>query len=289
MRFLLLGRAQLFIYAILDKESSEVNSLAVSLAWANNCFSLHSIAGDTISDCAVYHIAKDTYSNYTINTRGNDRSRKLHCKENWIYLFPERELHVSVSDLYVPTFGPPVFSCIRIGRPIRGIYKSLMNVGIGTAAAQSFLGIFVSNFRYCVFAVCIENISLIQPSVFHNILLCLAWQSCSGARSRASSWQCSSPSALPPSSWSITGSTPSQKGEIHHLKGVWHEILEFRFFYESVAPRPLSIPLGPLRIFTKFAEIFANLCLLPVSTTRVIKPCLKFSSILWHRRLIFRR
>jgi hypothetical protein len=143
--------------------------------------------------------------------------RKLHCKENLVYVFPERELrdlspnvhiHVSVSNLYIPTFGPPVFSCRRIGRPIRGIYISLMNVGIGTVAAQSFLGIFVSNFRYCVFAVCSENISLIQPSVFSNILLCLAWQSCSGARSRASSWLCSSPSALPPSSCSITGSMP---------------------------------------------------------------------------------
>ncbi len=39
-----------------------------------------------------------------------------HCKEIWIYIFPEKELrglspnfyiHVSVSDLYNPTFGPP--------------------------------------------------------------------------------------------------------------------------------------------------------------------------------------
>jgi hypothetical protein len=42
----------------------------------------------------------------------------LHCKEIWIYVFPEKELrgpspnfhiHVSVSDLYIPTFGPPIF------------------------------------------------------------------------------------------------------------------------------------------------------------------------------------
>jgi hypothetical protein len=41
-----------------------------------------------------------------------------HCKENWIYVFPEKELrglipnfhiHVSVSDLYFPAVGPPVF------------------------------------------------------------------------------------------------------------------------------------------------------------------------------------
>ena len=37
----------------------------------------------------------------------------MHCKEIWIYVFPEKELrcispniqiHVSVSDLYIPTF-----------------------------------------------------------------------------------------------------------------------------------------------------------------------------------------
>ena len=46
--------------------------------------------------------------------------------------FPEKELrghspnsyiHVSVSDLYIPTIGP-LFSCSRICRPIVGIYKS---------------------------------------------------------------------------------------------------------------------------------------------------------------------
>ncbi len=36
------------------------------------------------------------------------------------------------------------------------------------------------------------------------------------------------------------------------LKGVWHEIFDFRiFFRKSVSPGPLSIPLGPFRIFSK--------------------------------------
>ncbi len=35
------------------------------------------------------------------------------------------------------------------------------------------------------------------------------------------------------------------------LKWVWHEIFDFRFFHESVSPRPPSIPLGPLWIFSK--------------------------------------
>ncbi len=42
----------------------------------------------------------------------------LHGKEIWINVFPEKELrglspnfhiHVSVSDLYIPRFGPPIF------------------------------------------------------------------------------------------------------------------------------------------------------------------------------------
>jgi hypothetical protein len=50
-----------------------------------------------------------------------------------IYVFPEKELrglspnfliHVSVSDLCIPTIGSPIFSS-RIGRPIVGIYESL--------------------------------------------------------------------------------------------------------------------------------------------------------------------
>jgi hypothetical protein len=52
----------------------------------------------------------------------------LHCKEIWIYVFPEKELrglspnfyiYVSVSDLC----SVHLFSCSKIGRPFRGIYK----------------------------------------------------------------------------------------------------------------------------------------------------------------------
>jgi hypothetical protein len=37
-----------------------------------------------------------------------------------------------------------------------------------------------------------------------------------------------------------------------------------------VFPGPLSVPLGPCRIYRKFAEIFANECLSAVSTTTAI-------------------
>jgi hypothetical protein len=66
--------------------------------------------------------------------RGIHADSNTHCKEIRIYVFPEKELrsltpnfniHVSVSDLYIPTRSANLFSCSRIGRPIRGIYKSL--------------------------------------------------------------------------------------------------------------------------------------------------------------------
>ncbi len=61
-------------------------------------------------------------------------SHPMHCKENPIYVLPEKKLrglspnlHIQVfmSVLYIPTIGPPIFSCSRIGRPIVVIYKSL--------------------------------------------------------------------------------------------------------------------------------------------------------------------
>ncbi len=39
--------------------------------------------------------------------------------------------------------------------------------------------------------------------------------------------------------------------EIEHLKGQCHEIIDFWFFQKSIFPKPLSIPLGSFRIFSK--------------------------------------
>ncbi len=56
-----------------------------------------------------------------------------HCREDPIYVFPEMKLlglvpdsyiHVSVSDLYIPTIGPPIL-------------LRYMNVGIGNEVTQS--------------------------------------------------------------------------------------------------------------------------------------------------------
>jgi hypothetical protein len=53
------------------------------------------------------------------------------------------------------------------------------------------------------------------------------------------------------------------------LKGQCHEIFDFWFFHESVSPRPLSIPIGPFRIFRKLAEIFTVQSASPVLLTLV--------------------
>jgi hypothetical protein len=72
---------------------------------------------------------------------------QVHCKEDpnySTYVFPEMKLrgigpnfhiHVSLSDFYISTIGSPILQQQKQGR------------------AVSFLGIFVSNFRYSVLAV----------------------------------------------------------------------------------------------------------------------------------------
>jgi hypothetical protein len=57
------------------------------------------------------------FNTHNIHTYSGCALQSLHCKEIWIYFFPEKEMrglcsdfhiHVSVSDLYTPTFGPPI-------------------------------------------------------------------------------------------------------------------------------------------------------------------------------------
>ncbi len=93
-------------------------------------------------------------------------STYLHCTENSKQIFPEMKLHglvlnfcihVSASDLCIPTIGPPTMLYCVCG-PIVAIYKSLTDIyeciHWEQGHAVSFLEIFVSYFRYSALAVC---------------------------------------------------------------------------------------------------------------------------------------
>ncbi len=70
-----------------------------------------------------------------------------------------------------------IFSCSRIGRLILGTYKSLTDTWmweLGLRLVIPFLGIFISNFRYCVFAVCATPVygwSKLDLWSYHQLVL----------------------------------------------------------------------------------------------------------------------
>jgi hypothetical protein len=85
----------------------------------------------------------------------------MHCTENLKQIFPDMKLrdlvpnfhiHVSVSDLHIPTIGPQTQNS-KIGGPIvEKLYINHLQIHESRiwkrGSAVSFLGIFVSNFRY---------------------------------------------------------------------------------------------------------------------------------------------
>ncbi len=93
------------------------------------------------------------------------RIHRLHCTENSKQIFPEMKLrgifthfyiHVSVSDLYIPTHDRSANAILlysKIDGPIVGIYKSLTDTRMQKLGTVSILGIFVSNFRGSVVVV----------------------------------------------------------------------------------------------------------------------------------------
>jgi hypothetical protein len=52
--------------------------------------------------------------------------------------------------------------------------------------------------------------------------------------------------------------TSSFSKKCFDLKGQCHEIFDFSFLHESVSPKPLSVPLGPLQIFSKICRDIRN-------------------------------
>jgi hypothetical protein len=89
----------------------------------------------------------------------------MHCNGNSVYMFlfwewrglgPGFRIHVSLGGLYVPGIGLHISSS-GTGGPVVGMYGSLVDAwvgGLGLGPDGPFLGIFVSNFRRFVFAVC---------------------------------------------------------------------------------------------------------------------------------------
>ncbi len=78
----------------------------------------------------------------------------MHYNENLVYVFPEKELRGLSPNVHIH-LSLSKFSCRRISRPIVGIHKSLTDTWMWTLGP--FLGIFVLNFRYCVFDVWLTN------------------------------------------------------------------------------------------------------------------------------------
>ncbi len=65
-------------------------------------------------------------------------SKTMHLQVYSVDYCPNFHIHVSASDLYIPTFGPPIFlqQKRQTDQRIMQIAHRNMNVGIGTVAAQ---------------------------------------------------------------------------------------------------------------------------------------------------------
>jgi hypothetical protein len=74
---------------------------------------------------------------------------------------PNFNVHVTVSDQFIPTFGPPIFLQQNRQTDQRNICTNHSQThecwNWDCSRAIPSLGIFVSNFRCCVFAVCAHN------------------------------------------------------------------------------------------------------------------------------------
>ncbi len=122
----------------------------------------------------VLHIVKDFFTQlpvviFFINLAEKQGLRK--CTATKIPFMYSQKMNCTVSvpistfrclqEIYIFPGSVHIFSCSRIRRPIVGIYKSLTDTWMliwDWSRTIPFLGIFVSNFRYCVFAVWLKGV-----------------------------------------------------------------------------------------------------------------------------------
>jgi hypothetical protein len=94
------------------------------------------------------------------------RISELHCNENPIYVFPEKEYcadlvpistFMCLSAIYIFLRSVHIFSFCRIGRPMGGIYSIDCSEKLGLRPCNFFSGNICFDFLYCVFAVCMAS------------------------------------------------------------------------------------------------------------------------------------
>ncbi len=73
--------------------------------------------------CKIEYIDK-FYLLYTLQRQNTEILKQIIPEKEYRGLSPTFHIHVSVSDLYIPTIGLPIL-LEEICRPILGIYKSL--------------------------------------------------------------------------------------------------------------------------------------------------------------------
>ncbi len=106
-------------------------------------------------------------------------STQVHCNENPIYVFPEKELRglspiftcMCLWAIYIFPGSVHIFFCSRIGRPIVGIYQSLTETWmwkLGLRPHNSFFGNIC--FEFSVLSLCI--VACTQPmGLYYTVLL----------------------------------------------------------------------------------------------------------------------
>jgi hypothetical protein len=87
-------------------------------------------------------------------------------------LIPNIHIHISVSNLYISTIGPPML--LQLNRNISWKYTNRSQIHEcrfwEQVRADSFLELFVSNFRFSVLAVLFDSRQIFKmdvPGMFH--------------------------------------------------------------------------------------------------------------------------